>query len=465
MVVKTIFDNKQSGFVNPFLQSAEMAKQAGNLDYDEFQKEEGKKITAGAKEFAKLGRPTYSWVNNPRLLQVAPNSYDYKTMPYQGTYGLGLANAGINEGNIIYYLDLMREKNRADDKHGGWKEIYGHMEKWSDQYAPQLKQYLETGKPTKGVSADTVLQATDYGIRAAAQKQQNKVRGFLGPLLEGNIGAIAGTTFGFTPGGLAAGGPAVWGAIGGGTHGTVKAGGNPFSKQAIGDAITGYTLGSSAGTVGSKVAPKYMAAHTPKVTAISATGQPTFAPSNNPIAQAGTATKAAIAGTTIPFTGGKTIGQVGSAISGATVPLTAGRTVGQLASTAGKTALTAAQIAALSKTVEDVQLATTPQSILEAGQITPQFTQASPIANPIDIGNIFASQPTVASGNLGLPTNPLSGDGYYNQLANALALNTPLPSLNVSPEVLSRANQRFSPFRTPVTLQNSYRRLNPLAIV
>ena len=37
-----------------------------------------------------------------------------------------------------------------------------------------LKKYLETGKPTKGVSADTILQATDYGIRAAAQKQQNK---------------------------------------------------------------------------------------------------------------------------------------------------------------------------------------------------------------------------------------------------------------------------------------------------
>jgi hypothetical protein len=468
MVVKTIFDNKQSGFVNPFLQSAEMAKQAGNLDYDEFQKEEGKKIAAGAKEFAKLGRPTYSWVNNPRLLQVAPNSYDYKTMPYQGTYGLGLANAGINEGNINYYLDLMREKNRADDKSGGWKEIYGHMEKWSDQYAPQLKQYLETGKLTKGVSADTILQATDYGIRAAAQKQQNKVRGFLGPMLEGNIGAIAGTAFGFTPWGLAAGGPAVWGTIGGGTHGTVKAGGNPFSKQAIGDAITGYSLGSTAGTVGGKVAPSYMAKHSPSstVTKIGPKGkvQGVKGPygSPNPVIAG---TKTAIAGTTIPFTGGKTIGQVGTAISGATVPLTAGKTVGQLASTAGKTALTAAQLSALGKTVEDVQLATTPQSILEAGQITPQFTQASPIANPIDIGNIFASQPTVASGNLGLPTNPLSGDGYYNQLSNALALNTPLPSLNVSPEVLSRANQRFSPFRTPVTLQNSYRRLNPLAVV
>jgi hypothetical protein len=417
--------------------------------------------------FKQLGRPTYSWVNDPKLLQIAPNTYNYKNMPYQGTYGLGLANAGINEGNIDYYLDLMRSKNRANDKSGGWKEIYDHMETWSDQYNPQLKQYLKTGKPTKGVSADTILQATDYGIRAAAQKQQNKVRGFLGPLLEGNIGAIAGTLAGLTPPGMATGGPAVWGTIGGGTHGTVKAGGNPFSKQAIGDALTGYSLGSAGGWAGGKVAPNYMAAHSPRatVTSISPSGKVTGVKgpygSPNPVI-AGTG--AAIGGTTIPFTGGKTLGQVGSSISGATVPLTGGRTVGQLASTAGKTALTAAQLAALGKTVRDIELATTPQSILEAGQITPKFTQASPIANPIDIGNIFASQPTVASGNLGLPANPLSGDGYYNQLASALALNTPLPSLNVSPEVLLRANQRFSPFRTPVTLQDSYRRLNPLAV-
>ena len=462
MVVKTIFDDPQSGFVNPFLQSAAMSKQAKTNTQ--------KKAAKATQQFKELGRPNYSWVNDPKLLQIAPNTYNYKNMPYQGTYGLGLANAGINEDNISYYLDLMRSKNRANDKSGGWKEIYGHMEKWSDQYAPQLKQYLETGKPTKGVSADTILQATDYGIRAAAQKQQNKVRGFLGPLLEGNIGAIAGTAFGLTPWGMASGGPAVWGTIGGGTHGTVKAGGNPFSKQAIGDALTGYSLGSAGGWAGGKVAPNYMAAHSPRATVTYKGGNPKQGiksisgpyGSPNPVI-AGTG--AAIGGTTIPLTGGKTLGQVGSAISGATVPLTAGKTVGQLASTAGKTALTAAQLAALGKTAQDIELATTPQSILEAGQITPQFTQASPIANPIDIGNIFASQPTVASGNLGLPTNPLSGDGYYNQLANALALNTPLPSLNVSPEVLSRANQRFSPFRTPVTLQNSYRRLNPLAVV
>ena len=53
MVVKTIVGSGQ--FKNPFLQSAAMAKQAGGLDYDEWQIEEGKKIAAGAKEFAKLG--------------------------------------------------------------------------------------------------------------------------------------------------------------------------------------------------------------------------------------------------------------------------------------------------------------------------------------------------------------------------------------------------------------------------
>tara|TARA_R100001082_G_scaffold47087_2_gene25129 strand:+ start:11042 stop:12310 length:1269 start_codon:yes stop_codon:yes gene_type:complete len=422
MVVKTIFDDKQSGFVNPFLQSAEMSKQAKATTQ--------KKAAKATQQFKELGRPNYSWVNDPKLLQIAPNTYNYKNMPYQGTYGLGLANAGINENNISYYLDLMRSKNRANDKSGGWKEIYGHMEKWSDQYNPQLKQYLETGKSTKGVSADTILQATDYGIRAAAQKQQNK-QSFLGEFAKSFIGPAVGMAF-LGPLGAGLTLPTA-GAVGGFAQGGITSGFDP--KQTALSTLGGYGAGSGADFIASRVlSPAQYANIMPPVTSMGA------------ITPASSALIRALPTAALPAAG---------AIARA----------GDLLSKGAGLAATGLGASALTKQAEDAKLASIPQSILEAGAIKPQFTQDSPIAAPIDIGNIFASQPTVASGNLGLPANPLSGEGYYNQLANALALNTPLPSLNVSPEVLSAANQRFSPFRTPVTLQDSYRRLNPLAVV
>ena len=125
-----------------------------------------------------LGEPTYSWVTNPSLLNTQVGTYTYKDMPYAGNFGLGLANAGINENNLEYYMDLIRDKHEADDKAGGWREVYNKMEDFADQYKnPALKNYLETGNVTKGVNADTVLQAMDYGLRGLAQKQQNK-KGF-----------------------------------------------------------------------------------------------------------------------------------------------------------------------------------------------------------------------------------------------------------------------------------------------
>tara|TARA_Y100000361_G_scaffold22454_1_gene17642 strand:- start:15839 stop:16975 length:1137 start_codon:yes stop_codon:yes gene_type:complete len=137
-----------------------------------------------------LGKPTYSWVTNPSLLNTQVGTYTYKDMPYAGNFGLGLANAGINENNLEYYMDLIRDKHEADDKAGGWREVYNKMEDFADQYKnPALKNYLETGNVTKGVNADTVLQAMDYGLRGLAQKQQNKKGFFDNPFVRATIAA------------------------------------------------------------------------------------------------------------------------------------------------------------------------------------------------------------------------------------------------------------------------------------
>ena len=137
-----------------------------------------------------LGEPTYSWVTNPSLLNTQVGTYTYKDMPYAGNFGLGLANAGINENNLEYYMDLIRDKHEADDKAGGWREVYNKMEDFADQYKnPALKNYLETGNVTKGVNADTVLQAMDYGLRGLAQKQQNKKGFFDNPFVRATIAA------------------------------------------------------------------------------------------------------------------------------------------------------------------------------------------------------------------------------------------------------------------------------------
>jgi len=134
------------------------------------------KATPTTTDVSSLGKATYSWAK-PGALQVAPNTYNAKTLPYSGTQGVGLANYGWNESNIIDKINFSRKKSQEGDKSGGYKEIFENMGNWANKYSPELKSFLDSGQVSEGLNMDTVLQAADYGLRSSAQKQQNK-KGF-----------------------------------------------------------------------------------------------------------------------------------------------------------------------------------------------------------------------------------------------------------------------------------------------
>jgi len=136
-----------------------------------------------------LGNATYSWAS-PKALGQAPGSFNYQDIPYSGNFGVGIANLGVDQSNIISRIDLARQRHRQNDKSGGHQELYKHMKKWGEKYNPGLVEYLETGRlPNTGVSMDTLLQAYDYGARALGQKQQTKETFFENPFVKGALAA------------------------------------------------------------------------------------------------------------------------------------------------------------------------------------------------------------------------------------------------------------------------------------
>jgi len=153
---------------NPFLGAAQQAQRS--------QQQSAAQQESNAGGLASLGKATYSWAR-PEALAVAQNTYNAKTLPYSGTYGVGLANYGWNESNILDKIKYSRDKFSKGDKSGGYKEIYEKMGDWADKYNPKLKTFLDTGNIPQGLKMDTVLQAADYGLRGLGQKQQNK-KGF-----------------------------------------------------------------------------------------------------------------------------------------------------------------------------------------------------------------------------------------------------------------------------------------------
>ena len=190
-------DGSSVSMNNPFLEGTERAKQiaANRVANDAFSRDS-------------LGKATYGWANAPLMDAVEYDSFNAKNMPYQSsittddgrvvnTGGLALKNYGWNESNIIDKINFSRDKWRAGDKSGGYREIFMKMGNWADQYSPELRTYLDTGRAPAGLNMDTVLQAADYGLRGLAQKQQNKNRGFfkkMGGVLKDNLGVIIGAS-------------------------------------------------------------------------------------------------------------------------------------------------------------------------------------------------------------------------------------------------------------------------------
>ena len=188
-----------------------------------------------------LGRATFSWAN-PQYLATRFETYNAKNLPYAGGYGVGLANYGWNEKNILDKIDYARDMYRKDDKSGGYRQIYRGIREWGNKYDPKVSQFLESGKAPKGLTMDAVLQAADYGLRSTAQHQQNKKSFLNSPL--GSI-VKTGLTIGsaFVP----VVGPALAVGVGGGL-GSMSGGG---WKGALMGAASGYMAGSLPATYGS----------------------------------------------------------------------------------------------------------------------------------------------------------------------------------------------------------------------
>ena len=143
----------------------------------------------------RLGDATLGFANTNLMQNVAPNTYNAKTLPYEAqidgksTKGLALKNYGIDGNNIIEKIDLARTKYYRGDKSGGHKEIYENMLDWGAKNNPKLANYLETGNaPEKGLTRDNLLEAYDFALRESAKNQQTKVK-----FLDSPIGKIVGT--------------------------------------------------------------------------------------------------------------------------------------------------------------------------------------------------------------------------------------------------------------------------------
>ena len=198
-------------------------------------------LEAGKKA---LGDASYSWISNPAVFGVNRNQFNAKTLPFSET-GVGLTNYGWNEKNIFSQLDRARKAYQSGDKSGGYGDIYKYMLEQagtfsSPQQARLFKGFLETGKRPDGLSMDTIMQISDYGLRATARKQQRKQTSFFGGNIGAIIGAIGGAAIGFVATGFNPAG-AVAGAKAGGAAGG--------AGQAIneGQGLLGVTLGTVGG--------------------------------------------------------------------------------------------------------------------------------------------------------------------------------------------------------------------------
>ena len=205
-----------------------------------------------AEQRASLGAANYSWAN-PLAMRVKLNSYNAKNLPFSEA-GIGLSNYGWNEDNIFQQLETARRNYRSGDKTGGHHDVYKYMldqiGTFSDPKQAQLmKQFMETGNVPSGLTMDTVMQVSDYGLRANARKQQRKKKGFLGGNIGAIIGAIGGAAIGFAIGGPAG---AYAGAKAGGAAGGVGQAVNE-DRGLLGTAmagISGYGIGSLGASIG-----------------------------------------------------------------------------------------------------------------------------------------------------------------------------------------------------------------------
>ena len=221
---------------NPFFGVIQRAKQQGAA-----------RQQTSEERLGKLGKANYSWANPQALMGTKYNQYNAKTMPYQGAHGVGLANYGWNEGNILDKIKYSRDMYNKGDKSGGYKEIYQNMEKWANKNDPRLKTFLQGGPIPEGLTMDTVLQAADYGLRGTARKQQNK-RGFFDKGFGKILGTVATIAASIVNPALGAAVGAGIGGMRGGWKGALIGGASAYAGAKFGGGFTGTT-----GNIGTKL--------------------------------------------------------------------------------------------------------------------------------------------------------------------------------------------------------------------
>jgi len=199
------------------------------------------------------GEATYNWISNPAVFGVQGSQFNAKDLPFSER-GVGIINYGWNENNIFSQIDKTRNAYKSGESAGGWREIYNNMLKYVGKHPNRegydlFKRFLETGERPEGLSLDTILEVSDYGLREVARKQQRKTKSFLGGNIGAIIGAIGGAAIGF-----AFGGPqgAVAGAKAGGAAGGAGQAINE-KRGLLGTALAtvgGYGIGSLGGALG-----------------------------------------------------------------------------------------------------------------------------------------------------------------------------------------------------------------------
>ena len=207
--------------------------------------------TYGEKDLRGAVAPTYSWASPGILSGVQQGTYNSKNMPLmsasQPVYGIGIANYNWRPNNVHKKIDFIRQNK--EEKSGGTKQIWEQLNKWADsrsksQQGRWLKSYSQTGKVPKGLTMDTILNASDHALRDTARGQQHKGGGFfstVGNIFKSVAPAVAGSLI--LPGVGTALGTTISGATGGALAGALAGGIQGGWKGAALGGASGYGIG------------------------------------------------------------------------------------------------------------------------------------------------------------------------------------------------------------------------------
>ena len=172
----------------------------------------------------------------------APTAQSARDLDFTAS-GAGLANAGINERNMIPRFEKLR--GVKDEKAGGSRQLWKNLDRWENtpqgaKVDPEQKRlfdlYHRTGTRDPRLKNSTVAAALDWGVREGTRSQMHKENFFdsgLGRIL-GTVGQVAAS---FIP----VVGPYVSMGIGA-LHGGLKSKGGGWGGALTG-AASGYGIG------------------------------------------------------------------------------------------------------------------------------------------------------------------------------------------------------------------------------